>query len=269
MEDDGEEMLTIAGVVGLIFTAHFMVTWCRTGVRRVWKTRLPVVLVIPFSVLLLVLPVLLKWADPEVRTSSFYLFTLAADAATYFMLVALNLQWLGISIPQDVIEQDNRAASLVVTSAIIAVALIYAGANTGTGPSLWNNVFCVLLGTAGFALSWLYLELSTKVSIAVTEDRDPASAIRLGGFLLANGAVCARAAAGDWHSVAGTVLDFMKDGVWLLVLLFAAAGCEMYCQPTVKRPFPDKLLFGVFPAAFYLLLAGSWLRHLGWWEGAK
>lgn len=269
MEDDGEEMLTIAGVIGLFFTAYFLVTWCQTGVRRVWRTRLPVVLAIPFSVLLLVLPVLLRWADPEVRTSSFYLFTLAADGATFLILLALNLHWLGISISHDVIEQNNAAASLVVTATLTAAALIYAGANTGTGPSLWNNVFCVLLGTAGLAVCWLYLEISSRISLPVTEDRDLASGIRLSGFLLANGAVCARAVAGDWHSVAGTIQDFLKDGAWLLVLLGTAVCGEIFCQPTVKRPFPDKITFGVFPALFYLSLAGGWLWHLGWWEGAE
>lgn len=269
MEDDGEGLLTIAGVLGSVFTAYGLISWCQTGVRQEWKIRLPVVVVIPVSVLLLVLPTLLLWADPEVKSSPFYLLTLTADGAAYLMLFMVNLQWLGISVSHDVVEQNNSAATLTVVSAVVAAALIYAGANTGTGPSLWNNVFCVLLGTAGFALFWLHLEISTKVSLAITEDRDLASGIRLSGYLLASGAVCARAVAGDWHSIAGTILDFLKEGAWLLALLTAAFCCEGFCQPTVKRPLPDKIVFGIYPAMFYLLLALGWIWHLGWWEGAK
>jgi hypothetical protein len=149
----------------------------------------------------------------------------------------------------------------------MAVAIIYAGGSLGEGPSYMNNFFSAALGTAGLLALWILLEASTKISVAIAEERDLGSGLRLCGFLLASGLVLSRAVAGDWHSEEATVHDFFRDGWPAAVLCGAALLIERFARPSRHCPFPAWPGHGLLPALLYLMLGGLWLWHLGAWEG--
>jgi hypothetical protein len=93
------------------------------------------------------------------------------------------LAWLGLSVALDVIDQRNWPATFAISSATLALALIFAGGNLGEGPSYWGNVFSVFLGTTAFFILLLWFELSTWIAISITEERDLAAAIRFAGVM--------------------------------------------------------------------------------------
>lgn len=92
----------------------------------------------------------------------------------------------GIHMHNDVIERDNRAAAISLTAAALALAPSVIGlqahfaAPLSTAPAaLW------LLSAMTPLLAWLVLELRTKISWAITVDRDTGTALRLSAILLA------------------------------------------------------------------------------------
>lgn len=183
-------------------------------------------------------------------------------------MVAIKLfAWFGLSYRDDVAERGNIAALAALCGALLAVVVIYIGGSAGEGPSYLNNAFSAGLGTVGLFALWILLELSGRLSQSIAEERDPASGLRLGGFLLATGLVLGRAAAGNWHSMSSATRDFMHDG-WPGILLCALAFLvELAARPSRQRPFPSWPVCGLLPAVVYLAMAGAWLWHLGAWEG--
>jgi len=92
----------------------------------------------------------------------------------------------GIHVQNDVIERDNRAAALSLTAASLALLPSAIGLQAHVAdpqptapPLLWLASAVVPL------LAWLVLELRTKISWAITVDRDTGTALRLSAILLA------------------------------------------------------------------------------------
>jgi hypothetical protein len=122
-----------------------------------------------------------------------------------------------LSLRDDLFERRNEAAAWAISGAALGILLTYCGANIGTGPSFWNNVFSVALASGGLLLAWVVLAEATGAAASVTVERDPASGVRIGGFFVAVALVLARAVAGDWTSATGTAIDFLRAGwrrVW-------------------------------------------------------
>ncbi len=116
--------------------------------------------------------------------------------------------------------------------------MIYAGGGIGEGPSVLENIFSAGLGMAGLFILWFLLELGGHVSMSIAEERDLASGMRLCGLLLAAGLILGRAVAGDWHSAAATVGDFIRDG-WPAALLCAIGiAVERFARPSHRCPIP-------------------------------
>jgi uncharacterized membrane protein YjfL (UPF0719 family) len=207
------------------------------------------------------------WGAAEVRASYGIVVLLSCVGGVWLIFATKLFAWLGISCRDDLIERNNRAALVALCGAVPAAAIIYAGGSLGEGPSYSNNFFSAGLGTVGFLALWVLLEIGGGVSTSIAEERDLASGIRLCGFLLAVSLVLGRAVAGDWHSVSGTVHDFIADGWPALVLCAIALTIEQFVRPSMKRPFPAWPVFGLVPALFYLGLAVAWLWHMGPWEG--
>jgi len=165
------------------------------------------------------------------------------------------------------LERRNVAALVALCGALMAVAIIYAGGSLGEGPSYLNNFFSAGLGTAGLLVLWILLELGANASMSIAEERDLGSGVRLCGLLLATGPILGRAVAGDWHSAAATIRDFIRDG-WPVTVLWAIAfAIERFARPSRRRPFPPWPSYGLVPAVLYLAIGTAWLRHLGRWEG--
>jgi len=223
-------------------------------------------LITPLGCLAFVLFVLRRWADDEVRDDWRYLTLLLFLGAGWMGIFSTAMHWLGVGLRQDAAERRNLAATLVWCGAMTGVTTFYAGGNTGEGPSLWNNVFSAGLGTAALIGFWVVLEWTTKMSHSITIDRDVASGLRIGGFMLANGIVFGRALAGEWKSAGQTTDDFVRDGWMAGAMLGVAVVVELLAHPTPKRPRPHWFLFGVLPAAGYLVAAVTWVKGLGPWK---
>jgi uncharacterized membrane protein YjfL (UPF0719 family) len=221
-----------------------------------------------FVVGLIIVAIALRvWGAAEVRTSGGEVCFLTWVGAVWLMFAIKLFECLGLSFRDDVVERRNIAALIALCGAVMAVATLYAGGSLGEGPSYWDNIFSAALGTAGLLVLWILLELGGKVSISIAEERDLASGLRMCGFLLAVGLMLGRAVAGDWHSEAATIRDFVHDG-WPAVVLFAIAlRIERIARPGRRCPFPSWLGCGLFPALLYLAFASAWLWHLGAWEG--
>lgn len=207
------------------------------------------------------------WGAKEIRGDTGEIFFLTLCGAFCLLLCIYLFKWLGISLRDDVVDRGNEGALIALCSGTMATALIYVGGSAGEGPSYLNNVFSVGLALAGLFFLWILMEAAGGISMSIAEERDLASGIRFGGFLLALGLVFGRAVAGDWHSVSATVHDFFHYGWFAVVICAVALVLERFARPNRQRPFPSWQMFGLFPALLYLAIAGGWLRHIGPWEG--
>ena len=177
--------------------------------------------------------------------------------------------FFGLSYRDDALERRNSAALAACCGAWLSVAIIYTGGNLGEGPSYSENVFSAGLALAGWLVLWSVLEAGGHVSMSIAEERDLASGLRLGSYLLASGLVLGRAVAGDWHSVDATLNDFFRDGWFATILCAFALLVERSTKPSRNRPFPPWPSHGLIPALLYLALGVAWVWHLGPWEGMR
>jgi hypothetical protein len=207
------------------------------------------------------------WGAAAVRAELNEILFLTLAGLIWLLLTAGLFPWFGLSLRDDVVERGNVGALVALCGALLGMGFIYAGGGLGEGPSYSSNFFCAGLGTAGWFVLWLLLELGGKVSRSIAEERDLASGIRLAGLLVAIGLVFARAEAGDWHSAEATFQDFTWEGWPALVLWALALVIEWIARPSRRRPFPNWLSHGLLPAALYISLASGWVWHLGAWEG--
>lgn len=219
-----------------------------------------------FGGLLALFIILKAFAAKDIRNSLFYILLFVFLGIAWVLWSARLFPALGLSIREDAQEQRNAAAAIAASGAMLAVLLTYAGGNIGEGATIWTTIFSSLLATIGLFACWLLLELFSRVSLAVTEERDAASGLRLAGFLVAESLILGRAVAGDWTSTQQTVIDFFHDGWPVLTLVVAAILAERAFQPTLKRPVPSSVAAGVFPALFYIVIAIAALIFLGKWK---
>ncbi len=207
------------------------------------------------------------WGAKEIREEGGERFFLTLAGTVYLLFCVYIFKWMGIGLQEDVVERKSTGALVTLGAATIAVALIYCGGSMGEGLFYMENVFSVGLALAGFFIIWILLEVGGKISMSIAEERDLASGIRFGGFLLAVGLILARAVAGDWHSESATVHDFFRDGWPAAVVFGVALVAELLARPNRHLRVPPWPLFGLMPALLYLAIAGVWLWHLGAWEG--
>jgi hypothetical protein len=192
---------------------------------------------------------------------------LAIGGGFWIFLSKAIFPWLGLDPDADAIGNRNFAALSASGGAVFAVAATFAGGNIGEGPSILENVFSAGLGTGGLFVMWFALELGGGVSVSITEERDIASGVRFGGFMVAEGLILGRAVAGDWHSAWATARDFVRDGWGAVVVCAVAVAIEQRVKPTMEHPFPSWARCGMLPALIYLALAMVWLWRAGPWEG--
>jgi uncharacterized membrane protein YjfL (UPF0719 family) len=207
------------------------------------------------------------WGAAEIRATLSEVFFLTFVAAVGLILAARLFPWMGLSVRDDAVARKNLSALVALCGAVLALGIIYAGANIGEGPSFTNNFFCDVIGMASFFLLWFFLELFGKVSRSITEDRDFASGLRTCGLFVAFGLIIGRGLAGDWHSEEATVRDFIRDAWPAAILLVLAVIVELFARPNRRQPIPSWPAHGLLPAALYISLAAVWLWHLGAWEG--
>jgi hypothetical protein len=260
----GEVVLTLASTVFALFMwGRFYLVPAgleRLGAPRTGWTALHAAPAACAVVLLLVLRTL---ASHDVRDDLRYIGMYLALGAAWVAAAALLLPVVGLSVRDDVHERANAAAAYAIAGALVGVTLAYAGGNVGDGPGWWVVLFSSGLATLALYGLWLILEQFTDVSDHVTIERDPASGVRLGGFLVACGMILGRAAAGDWVSAAATVNDFVRVGFAAVGLVAIAIAVETRARPTMARPAPSPVRWGVAPAAAYISLAAVYVAQLG------
>lgn len=221
---------------------------------------------VPATGLLLIYEVLSRYAAQDVRAHLAYILLFLLLGAAWVFWTPSLFPILGLSLRDDASEGHNESAVIAVTGAILGISLTYAGGNIGEGPTIWATIFSSFLATAGFFFLWLLLEMGSRISLAITEERDRASAWRLAGYLVGVGLILGRAVAGDWNSTSQTMKDFGRDGWPVLVLALAAIVIERRFQPNLKRPVPPVGARGIFPASVYLVFAVAILLCLGMWK---
>lgn len=268
-EWDGDEgfLLFLCGVVSIGGLIHgWSAFLAAPALRRDRQKAAPLLVTVALAVAFL-LYVTWNWSSKESRDGESYTWLVMVMGTAWLTTVNQLASWLGVSLRDDACERANSAAVLALCGALTGATLLYAGATSGEGPSFWNNVFT--LGAGGFLwfLLWLALEWRTQVSRAVTEDRDPASGLRLAGFLAAQGLILGRAMAGNWHSAAATVADLVREGWPSVLVLAVAVVMEGMLGPSPKNPAPKVAASGAL-ALLLCLGAAAWVVKLGWWEGA-
>ena len=226
---------------------------------------------VSFAASLIIIAGLLNaWGTKEIRVDiNEVIFLTFFGGVCLFLARNLLFPCLGLSFHDDVVERRNHASLIAFCGALLALAIIYAGGSIGEGPFYSENAFSIALGTAGWLLLWIFIEIGANISRSIAEERDLASGIRLGGFLLANGLILGRSIAGNWHSEAATIHDFTHEGWPALALCAAALVVEKFARPSRRRPFPPYQSHGLVPALCYLAFAMAWLCHLGPWEGMR
>jgi hypothetical protein len=158
-------------------------------------------------------------ASADVRDAPTYLLLYSVLGLAWFLAAAIVMEMLGISARDDAVERRNPAAAVVVIGVLLAHAAIYSGANIGNGPGWWTVVAAGGIGSGAWLVMWLAAELSCGLSEDITVDRDLPASLRLGGYALAMGIICARGAAGDWTSLQQTAIEFAV--AWPIVPLTA------------------------------------------------
>ena len=256
---------SFVSVLGVVLWCKWLATVPKLG--RGPAVRLPLAGTVLMSVGLM-WAVTWNWSAKEIRHGQDYSWLVMAMGGACLTVVSVLFGWFGVSAREDACERRNPAAVATLRGGLIGEAFIYCGSITGEGPSFWNNVFSVTLGTATWFALWLVLEAASHVTRTVTEDRDQASGMRFGAYLLAQGLILGRALAGNWHSSAATTRDLLRDGWPAVLLLVLALGAERVLKPTPSNPSPSWVTRGLPVAIIYLALAVVFVLRLGWWEGA-
>jgi uncharacterized membrane protein YjfL (UPF0719 family) len=267
-EFSGDEVLLL--VLSIVVAVAGLATWFRplARVAALGSSRNQRLLLwlVPIVCLGVIWFVLASFAASEVRHNTGYTVLFVATGAAWLTVARGLFALLGISFRDDALERNNPAATMAICGAMLGVTFTYAGANIGEGPTVWTTIYPGLMATACLLVFWLSIELTTHVSLAVTEDRDLASGLRLAGFLTSVGLILGRAVAGDWESAVVTVDDFVRDAWPVLLWVFVAVIAEDMLRPTPERPFPSVVKSGLVPALSYLLAAVGYLLWLGPWN---
>jgi hypothetical protein len=207
--------------------------------------------------------ILISLAASDVVTSPLYISFYLLMGVGFVSVMAQGFGLLGLSLRRDALERGNRASAAALGGALIGLTFCFAGGNIGDGPGWWVVIFSGLLATLTWYAMWLVLQGVTNVGEHISVDRDLASGLRLAGYLAASGLILGRAVAGDWVSPEQTVADFLRMCWPAQILAAFAAVVELICRPTPRLPQPPASVFGVLPAATYIVVAIGWLVFVG------
>ena len=249
-----------------IFSAVALVQWYvglfRSGLAPSSSGIRLTLMLLPLAALAIIIWTLRNLASFDVVEDGFYLLLYAVlGLAWAFIGAILMFPVLDLSRTDDLLAMNNPAAAVAFSGGFLAITIIYAGANIGDGPGCW----CVLLAGGLGVLTWFALayafNLLTGASERITVERNVATGIRKGAFLLGSGFIIARASAGDWTSFFDTIVEFMVG--WPVLILTVAA---ILIEQLFRRPATDEfgkvrkkpsLLPSILIALLYLAAAAA------------
>jgi hypothetical protein len=254
---DGDEFLafTVSLAIAAVGAARWYAGLFRImplGARGRFRFALGAV---PLLCIAFVQAVLSCCSAQEVRDGPIYDVLFLVAGAAWLAMTAAALHLIGISPRQDALENRNGAAAIAVCGAWVGATLCYAGANIGEGATVWTTFIPAAGGSAALFLLLLLLQLFTRVSDAVSIDRDEASALRLAGLLISGGVIVGRAVAGDFRSWDATWHDLIVLGWPVIPLLAAAIALQLCFRPTPQRPEGHVVAGGLLPALAMILCA--------------
>lgn len=215
----------------------------------------------PLMCMAILFVVLLKWSSPDVRADSGAILFYMIWGALWLRLALFLFFLAGVSVREDVLERQNRAAGWLICGGMMGAMLSFAGANIGKGPGPQAVLFSAVLSCQVFFGLWLCLERAVRVSDRITIDRDEGAGIRLGGWCAGAGLVLCAAVTGDWKSADATWRDFLRYGWAAIPFLLVAILAEKYFQTRAeKRVLALPASFGI--AAAYMGAAGAYVSRL-------
>lgn len=259
--DDEVFCLLVSGVVGIVG----FVQWVRglSNVRTSGAIHAGMALV-PVACAAGLLWVLQYWADPvAVAGHADYVFLFMLVGFAWMTLLGAGLTAMGVSLRDDVLERQNKAAAVLWAGWMIGGMTLYAGANVGSGPTIWTTIAPAMVGTVLLMAGISVLGASWGMVDAVAIDRDVATGMRNTGVMMGMGLVIGRAAAGDWWSWGSTFADLLKLSWPAGVLLAAGLWMNKKWRPTAQRPRGNVVKMGLLPGAAMVGMALAWIVWLG------
>jgi len=265
--DDESFVLFVAAILTVVVVYRWMARVSRTTTLGRWDFwRLPLVLWPAGCLLGILMPVLCAWSDPQVRGDGRYIALFMLVGVLVVTVGTSALSWLGIWASEDAIEASNPAAVNIVCAAQLSVTFIYAGANIGSGDTIWTTIGPAFLGLATWFCIWAIVEVSTGISEAIAIERDVATSLRFGGFIVACGAILGRALAGNFVSTDATFRDLFLEGWPVLPLAVIAIAMQIRLRPTPTMPRPAAGVKGVVLGLVFLVAGAAWVLRQGWWR---
>ena len=225
----------------------------------------PLLWLTPPACFVLAAVLLRRYSDEFVRTDVAYLGGYVCLGAGLVTIQLWSARLVNLQLGRDSIGRGNRAAGVVACGLLVGGTLAYCGANFGDGPSFVVVLLCVGLSMGGLFCVMLMLEYLAHVSEHVTVERDTAAGLRLAGVLIGGGIILGRSVAGDWVSTAATFRDFLLLAWPVLLYAIVEPLLTRSFAATPARPHPPAGLFGIVPAALYIVWGVGCLLVVGWW----
>lgn len=181
--------------------------------------------------------VLMNLSDPQyVRGHADYMLAFAGTGLAWILTTPIILSLSGISLRDDVIERRNGAALIAIASMMLGQALCYAGANIGSGATIWTTIVPALLGSAVLYLGWFLAAALVDSVETVSIDRHIPSAWVLAVLTVLAAADLGWAASGDWNGWPGMLVDFALRSLPAVVLWLGASLTLAWIRPRVDLP---------------------------------
>lgn len=248
-------------VFSIYFTYRFFREWYRLIFRswppkrnRLAKRVMGWIPIISFAIILYILRV---YASYDVVDSVFYtiFYLLLGFAWLYFGIRAMALCF-DLSLVDDVFDLDNRAALFPIAGGVLALTLIYGGANVGDGPGWWCVIFAGGLGMITWLLMGMFFHKYTNVFERITVERDIACSIRCGLYLLSGGMILGKASSGDWTSFAMTIVEFLIGWPVVPLTILAIFVEHHYLHQDDNHPYGNepRILSSLLWGWIYLML---------------
>jgi hypothetical protein len=196
--------------------------------------------VLPLVCTMFIAVVLLICSSPDVRSNSGWITFYIMGGVAWLQFGLFLLSLFGVSAREDVVERQNPSAAWVVYGAVLGTTACYAGANIGSGPGAEVVLLCAILSTTFLFVFWSVLERIFRLADQVTIERDESSGIRIGGWIFSLGLIFGGAVAGNWESLQGTILDFLRYGWIALFFLLAAVAIERVLRSLRRRKKSDR-----------------------------
>jgi hypothetical protein len=243
--DEGFVFILSLGTALFLWSAWvFQALRVRVPRPEFWWLRLAAI-VVPVACGVSLYWVLRNHASHDVRDSTTYLAFYMIMGMAWLGGAVRMLHLFGLHTRDDIFERGNSAAAIAICGALFGLTFCFAGGNVGDGPGWWVVIFSALLSTGTFFALWCSLDKITRVTDAITIDRDRASGLRVAAYFIANGAVLGRAVAGNWVSALATLRDFVLLAWPVLLLTAIAVVIELILRPTPHQPQRSTFLFGV------------------------